>query len=243
MTSIATPDLGRGRVTLGADARDVGRRLLVGTAAGALAGALIGGVGGRLVMLVLRLTSDPLVVGVTSDDGFEIGRFTFRDTLGLVAGLAAAGAVNGAVYAVLRGSIPRRLRTLLWTSFAAAFTASQVIHADGVDFTLLEPAWLAVVSFVVLPGLAALCVVLLVERWLRDPARAPRSPLLAALAVLGTIAAAVAAALWVVLLVARRLGAQRALGRLGRVVVPLGLGAGTALAAWRVVDEAAKILG
>ena len=194
-------------------------------------------------MLVLRLTSDPLVVGVTSDDGFEIGRFTFRDSLGLFAGLAAAGAVNGAFYATLRGSIPRPLRALLWASFAAAFVGSQVIHADGVDFMLLEPLWFAVVSFVALPGVAALCVVLLVEHWLREDGAAPRSSLLAVGAALGTVALGFVALLGVVIVVARRLGAAGLLARLGRIVVPLGLVAGTAIASWRVVDEAVKILG
>jgi hypothetical protein len=42
-------------------------------AAGALTGALIGGVGGRLAMLILRLTSDPSLHGLETDDGFTIG--------------------------------------------------------------------------------------------------------------------------------------------------------------------------
>ena len=50
--------------------------ILVGTAAGAIAGLLIGGIGGRLAMLLLRLTSDEIVLGLTSDDGFEIGVVT-----------------------------------------------------------------------------------------------------------------------------------------------------------------------
>ena len=40
---------------------------------GAISGAVIGGLGGRLVMRILLLTSDDTVRGVTSDDGFEIG--------------------------------------------------------------------------------------------------------------------------------------------------------------------------
>ena len=71
-------------------------------------------------MLVLRLTSDPIVLGTTSDDGFEIGRFSVVDTLGLVGGLAAIGAANGALYVVLRGAIRPRLRAPLWSLFGAA---------------------------------------------------------------------------------------------------------------------------
>jgi hypothetical protein len=33
-------------------------------------------VGGRLAMLLLRLTSDPVLRGVSTDDGFTIGRFS-----------------------------------------------------------------------------------------------------------------------------------------------------------------------
>ena len=42
---------------------------------GAGSGAVIGGLGGRLAMRILFLTSGDGVKGLTSDDGFEIGRF------------------------------------------------------------------------------------------------------------------------------------------------------------------------
>src|SRR5258708_6692212 len=42
---------------------------------GLVAGAIIGGLGGRLAMLVLRLTSNGSVRGVKTSDGFVIGRF------------------------------------------------------------------------------------------------------------------------------------------------------------------------
>jgi hypothetical protein len=237
-----TPRAAAQRATLVADARDVGLLLLAGAAAGGLAGAVVGGLGGRLVMLVLRLTSDPIVLGVTSDDGFEIGRFTLAGTLGLVGAMAAIGAANGALYAVLRGSIPRRFRALLWTSFAAAFGGSQFVHADGVDFTLLEPRWFAVVSFVALPGLAALVVVVLVERWRHTPARQPRPLALAPAAAVGTVGLVPAAALGVVTLLVRRLRLTRLLARIGRIVVPGVLLVGTVIGAWYTVVEASRIL-
>ena len=217
--------------------------LLVGSAAGALAGALIGGIGGRLLMLVLRLTSDTMVVGMISDDGFEIGRFGVADTIGLVAGLAVLGAANGALYVVVRGSISPGLRAPLWSLFAAAVGGSQFVHADGVDFTLLEPLWLAVISFVALPGFAALVVVHLVERWLRGPERRPRPVVLAVAAALGTFGLLFAAMLGLAALVMRGLGLTALLARLGRVVVPAGLGVGIAVAGWYVVAEAVQILG
>ena len=55
------------------DAPDRLRRLAVSTSAGAVAGLAIGGVGGRLAMLLLRLTSDPSLRGLPTDDDFTIG--------------------------------------------------------------------------------------------------------------------------------------------------------------------------
>lgn len=242
MTAIA-PQASDGRVSIGHDARDVATTMLVGAAAGALAGLVVGGLGGRLVMFALRVLSDPMVVGMVSDDGFEIGRLTLGGTIGLMGGVAALGAANGGLYAVLRGSIPSRLRAPLWSLFAAAFGGSQLVHADGVDFTLLEPLWFAVLAFVALPGLAALVVVLLVERWLGDPTRRPRSIALALGAALGTVALVFVAALGLAVVVARRLGLTEPVARLGRVVVPAGLAIGIAVAGWYLVAEAARILG
>ena len=83
------------------DASAVAWWVLVGVGSGAIAGFLIGGVGGRLAMLLLRLTSPDLVIGMTSDDGFEIGVLS-TSTLGLLAGMTLLGAVNGLLYAALR---------------------------------------------------------------------------------------------------------------------------------------------
>jgi hypothetical protein len=242
VTSLAEPHAALPR-TLVADVRDVGKLVLVGAAAGALAGALVGGVGGRVAMLVLRLTSDPIVIGITSDDGFEIGRFTIGDSVGLVAAMAALGTVNGALYATLRGSIPRRLRAPLWVLFAATVGGSQFVHEEGVDFTVLDPSWLAVGAFVLLPGLAALAVVLLVERWLGEPPRSPGVPWLGLAAAIGTVGLLAAAALGVAVVYARRLGVSRPLARAGRVLVPAVLVTGILVSAWSLVAEAGRILG
>jgi len=143
--------------------------VLVGTAAGAIAGFLIGGIGGRLAMLLLRLTSSDLVLGVTSDDGFEIGVISAQ-TFQLLLAMTTLGAMNGVLYAALRAAIPGRLRLPLWVGFAALVGGSLFVHDEGVDFTLISPALLAIALFVLLPGVAAALVVLLVERWDREAA-------------------------------------------------------------------------
>jgi hypothetical protein len=100
------------------DLREPGATLGAGVSAGFLAGVLIGGVGGRLAMLALRLTSDPSLHGVSTDDGFTIGRVSLQTLflLGVTAGLGMAG---GLFYLVVRRWIPSRWRIPLMTLFFA----------------------------------------------------------------------------------------------------------------------------
>ena len=235
---------------LRADAKAVVWGLLVGAAAGAIAGFVVGGVGGRLAMLLLRLTSPDSVIGVTSDDGFEIGRIT-ADTLELFVITTFFGAVSGLLYAVFRGAIPARLRLPLWTAFAALVGGANFVHEDGVDFALLEPALLAIALFIALPGIAAAVVVVLVERWTasREPWGDRR---LTALVVVASLAAghllAVAALVALAAVVGRRVARRSprraaALRRVSRVLVPAGL---AAVGVWNGIDlvlESGRILG
>lgn len=127
------------------------RVLIVG---GIPIGVLIVGVGSRLAMLLLRVTSPDRVHGVTSDDGFTIGQITLSGTynlllLGAVAGVIGAGAYRLVAPRLIGPTWFRRLTTGL---AAAAVVGSMLIHADGIDFTLLQPTWLAIGLFVALPG-------------------------------------------------------------------------------------------
>lgn len=120
--------------------------------AGGLAGLVSVGVLSRLVMfLLLRLNPD--ADGVTSDDGFEMGRFTLSGSVNLALVGLGLGLVSGVFYLALE-----RLRfgpgwfRLLSVSVGAGVVAStQVVHSDGVDFHLLDPLWLAVSLFVAVP--------------------------------------------------------------------------------------------
>jgi hypothetical protein len=102
-------------------------------------GLLVGGVLGRIAMLVLRVTTGDSITGVTSDDGFEIGRFTLLGTLNLMFAYSLAGIALGLVYAVARRFLPRRGRVLAFTALSAAVGGSIFVHADGVDYLLLDP--------------------------------------------------------------------------------------------------------
>ncbi len=81
---------------------EISERLWVLIVAGIPTGVLVAGVGSRLAMLVLRLTSPNSVVGVTSDDGFEIGRFTLGGTYNLLMLGAVVGVIGAAAYRAAR---------------------------------------------------------------------------------------------------------------------------------------------
>ena len=120
-------------------------------------------------MFVLRLTSNDSVLGLTTDDGFEIGRFTTATTF-LLTVTAGLGGATGAAYYALRGILPRRGRAVLWAIVLGLLTGADLLKPRSTDFTLLEPRSLAVVSFVLLPAVAALLIALVVEHLLeREP--------------------------------------------------------------------------
>ena len=149
--------------------RTVAGRLSSAALIGFLTGAVVGGVGGRIAMLVLRLTSDPSVRGLESDDGFTIGVVSGA-TAFLVMATEFLGVVGALVYLVIRPWIPSRLRP--WTSgiVAGVVGGAVVIRPDGIDFRLLSPVSLAVAMFIALPAAYGCILAVLVERSFRRPA-------------------------------------------------------------------------
>lgn len=133
--------------------------------AGLLSGLVIGGIGGRLAMFVLRLTSDPRLRGVETDDGFRIGAVTDETIFLLMVG-SALGVLGGLFYLIVRNWLPVNWRPLTMAAFAAAAGGSLVIHPDGIDFRVLDPLPLALAMFIILPGLYGLAMSLLAERLL-----------------------------------------------------------------------------
>lgn len=153
--------------TLGESFVQAARRLAAITAAGAVLGALVGGVGGRLAMMLLA-KKNPRATGVTSDDGFTMGQFTLSGSLNLLVVATFLGVLGAAFYAVLRGLMigPRWFQVLSIGLGPAVAVGDQLVHVDGVDFTLLEPAWLAIGLFIAIPGIYAGLLTVLAERWL-----------------------------------------------------------------------------
>jgi hypothetical protein len=147
------------------DLKAAARHLASGIWGGLIPGAVIGGIGGRLAMLVLRLTSDSSLHGLETDDEFVIGKFS-GDTFFLVLFTTALGALGGLFYLGVRGWVPKRHRALVMGLFGGAFGGATIIRPDGVDFTLLDPLWLAVVMFIALPAFYGVAMSTLVERFL-----------------------------------------------------------------------------
>lgn len=166
MTEVAAePALGSERSSI---TRSAGT-LAAGVSSGFIAGLLIGGVGGRVAMFILRLTSDASVLGVESDDGFIIGRFSLS-TLFLLLATAFLGSLGGVFYLVVRGWLPTRARVPLMAGYFAVVGGAAVISGKegGTDFTQLAPLPLAIGFFIAIPALYGVAMSLMAERFLRD---------------------------------------------------------------------------
>lgn len=140
-----------------------GMRVLV--VGGISAGVVLIGIGSRLAMLLLRVTSPDRVRGVKSDDGFIIGQVTLAGTYNLMLLGAAFGVIGAAAYLMVSPWLigPNWFRRLTTGLAAAAVVGSMLVHADGIDFTVLRPTWLAIGVFVALPGLFGALVGVVVD--------------------------------------------------------------------------------
>ena len=128
--------------------------LRIAVVAGVTVGILVIGLGSRLAMLVLRVTSPDYVIGMESDDGIEIGRITLSGSYQLLALGAAVGVIGALGYVAVAPWLigPGWFRRLTVGLTAGALVGSLVIVPGGIDFTFLEPTWLAVAFFIGLPG-------------------------------------------------------------------------------------------
>jgi hypothetical protein len=146
---------------------ELGRRVSLGVFAGLIAGLVAGGIGGRLFMSVLA-AMNPDAAGVESDDGFTMGQVTLSGSVNLLFVTAVLGAVAGLVWVVVRGLRfgPAWWRAVSMPLAATLVIGDQLVHTDGVDFTLLEPPGLAVGLTLAVPALATVIVTTLGDRWI-----------------------------------------------------------------------------
>lgn len=153
-----------------------GLRVIV--VAGIAAGAVLVGVGSRLAMLVLRLTSPDRVHGLESDDGFTIGRVTLAGTYNLLLIGAMVGMIGAAAYLAVAPRLigPTWFRRATTGAAAGAFGGAMLVHADGIDFTMLRPTWLAIALFITLPAVFGTFVGSVVDAVAREGSWTRRRP-------------------------------------------------------------------
>ena len=142
--------------------RDISR----GGIAGLVAGIVVGGLGGRLVMRIAALLH-PEAVGALTENGNRIGDITPGGTLGLVLFGLIACAMAGAVWVVVSPWIPGRagVRALLTAGLAIAVGTPVLIIGGNPDFVILDHDPVVVALLVALVGAIGLSIALL-DSWL-----------------------------------------------------------------------------
>lgn len=142
------------------------RDVAAGFGAGAVVGLVVGGPMARAYMFALR-QSTPTARGLTSDDGFVVGRFSAQ-TLTLAVACAAICGVVGGFYVLVR-SMANLGPWAVGTPFVGAATlvgTTVIASPDGIDFVLLDPLWFAIGGLLAIGVACGALTVTLVERWL-----------------------------------------------------------------------------
>ena len=143
------------------------RRLFSIGLAGAIAGVVVGGLGGRVVMRISAIAAGDRLQGALTDGGNRVGDITVGGTIGLVVfGGLFAGVLGGVVLASVDPWLPadRRLRGPVTGSLLLAFAGSVLISPDNFDFLILDPPSLNVAMFAALLVLFGIVAVPLADR-------------------------------------------------------------------------------
>jgi hypothetical protein len=144
-----------------------------------IAGALVGGIGSRIVMRISALAA-PEVRGAMTENGNVVGDITLEGTIALMTLAGLLSAVLGAgAFVVARPWLPRRTvrRGLVFGGFLLALTGATIVDKGNADFVILGDRSLNVTMFSALFltfGLVASSAVTLLER--RVPPAASLSP-------------------------------------------------------------------
>jgi len=154
------------------------RTLAVGMLAGLVAGFVVGGLGSRLAMRIMALTSGN-ARGFETDFGATIGEVTVGGTVFLLIAGSVLGMAGGIAYVAIRRLLPGAVwvKGLAFGALLLALTGRLLVAPDNLDFVILSPAALAVGMFAALPVLYGLLLVPLAQR-LEPAIRGVRRPAL-----------------------------------------------------------------
>ncbi len=147
------------------------RSVALGGLAGAITGAVVLGVGGRLVMFASRLLH-PEALGRATENGNRVGEFTIEGTVELIIfGGVLSGVIAGVIWVLVRQWIPAN--PVIVGLGAVSIGGFFLIQADNTDFFILQDPR---IDLVLLVGLIFVFGVSLysIDRWLdtkmADPA-------------------------------------------------------------------------
>ncbi|MEY2426751.1 MAG: hypothetical protein QOI61_2323 [Actinomycetota bacterium] len=160
---------GEERPTPASNMRRTLRALAVSLYSGVIAGVLVGGFGGRLLMRFMAATSSDSVQGVLTEAEENVGEVTFGGTAFLIvfAGVFV-GLIGGLLYKLVRRWLPapawRGGAVLGVMVLGLVGVASGVLNSSNKDFTVLSPSWLAVTMVVAGAVLFGMCLASLHER-------------------------------------------------------------------------------
>lgn len=119
--------------------------------AGVLAGLIVGGLGGRVVMRISAIAADS--DGLITEGGNRVGDVTVSGTIALIIfGGALTGLVGGLVLFTIGSWLPRRTasRALSFALVLTAITGATIVAAENRDFLILDPPELNVALFLLL---------------------------------------------------------------------------------------------
>lgn len=143
------------------------REITRGGVAGLIAGILVAGVGGRVVMRLAALLV-PDSVGAFTENGNRIGDITLGGTFALILFVGLfVGVGGGTVWVTLRPWLPESagLRALISIPIAIALGTKGLVDGANPDFSVLGGSTVVVASLVTLVALYG-PILVLAEGWL-----------------------------------------------------------------------------
>jgi hypothetical protein len=166
-----TPGGAAGQLPVGLVVRHYLWYVTVALTAGVAAGILAAGAGGRLVMRLLAVTAGPAAQGQVTEASEIVGRVSVGGTVGFFLFIGVPfGVAAAAAYLLLRRWLPNgRAGGLALGALLLIVVGTRIdpLRANNPDFSLVGPAWVAVVAFVALGLFHGMVVAALAGRYSR----------------------------------------------------------------------------
>lgn len=125
------------------------RTVASASAPGFIVGLIAGGIGSRLAMRVMAITSAHSAQGTKADFGATVGQISLGGTLFLLLAEGAIGVLGALMFLAVRRWLTGKgwMRSLLFGSSLLAIFGRSIIEVGNQDFVVLDPAVLAIGTF------------------------------------------------------------------------------------------------